>query len=338
MLALLKQALISTEDSLIVRDHQSSQGSRSLLSLCLLHLARSKGGLVSLVLLVTGIFINFLVVLTDHLPPAWFSTFPEVDDKNFYFSHYLTKTWTHLTAFVVGLLGGHLTRSMEKLRDLDRINISERLSQQQHPSPTFSASSSAPSSSLPKSTVSSTASMMILNLNSQTRTSARAVVSCNKWITISISASIPLAAAAAMCAIIFSTFSWSTQDLPSNLVAALYDSGSRLIWSIALITFMMQISSSHSSPSLASRLLAHPSSVVIGRLSFLAYLISPYIHTFVLAVQEQPLFPSLFMIFHLIVGNIVLTYLAALILAIVIEQPIKRLVSSLIFDTKTVEN
>jgi len=61
----------------------------------------------------------------------------------------------------------------------------------------------------------------------------------------------------------------------------------------------------------------------MGRLSLLAYLWTPYVHSFILAAQEQALFPSLYLIFHVIVGNILITYLVAFIASIFTEQPIR---------------
>lgn len=317
---------------IVKRESISSRS--SLLRISLSQLARSKTGIISLLAVVLGVTWNFLVVLTYELPPAWFSTFPELNDRNLYYSQYLTKFSTHLSAFLVGIMGGYLARSISRLSDLDEDRFQARqASQNQRPSPSLSSSSKTPSQLTSNSTLSSSASIIASNrMNSSDSGSSSRSINVSQDFTckprIYNSIYMTIAPLVAMFAIIFSTFSWSTSQLPSNIISALYDSGSRLVWSLALVTFMLRLVLN--SNCLASRLLGHPSSVIIGRLSFLAYLVSPYIHNFMLAVQEQPLFPSLFIIFHIIVGNMLLTYLMALLIAVIIEQPVKRLFGHLI--------
>ena len=99
----------------------------------------------------------------------------------------------------------------------------------------------------------------------------------------------------------------------------------RFARSLALAALMVRLctpSSSSGDFRRLSALFSHPVSLVLGRLSFPAYLLAPYVHTLVLALQEQSLFPRLYLIFHVILGNIVITYTAALVLCLLIERPI----------------
>lgn len=144
-----------------------------------------------------------------------------------------------------------------------------------------------------------------------------------------------LTALICMGAIIFSTFNWSTKENPTPLIAGLYDSLSRVFWSISLTSLIIQLCLSstdlmdNNGSSLIVRVLSHQIFTTLGRLSFLAYLISPYVNTFILAVEEQSLFPSLFIMFHVIIGNILIIYILSIILAIMIEQPMRRFTKQL---------
>lgn len=67
--------------------------------------------IVSLIILALGgCLINFKNIYVNHLPAAWFQTFPDKQDRSVYFSQHLYKSWTHLTTFAVGLFTGHLCR------------------------------------------------------------------------------------------------------------------------------------------------------------------------------------------------------------------------------------
>lgn len=333
---LLKRTFLSTEDSVIVGQNDIEADKNRSDPVCLfkvttIRLLRSKVGLLSLLLIIAGMFINFFVVYTNNLPPSWFYTFPDVAQKNYYFGHYLAKTWTHLSAFILGLLAGHICRSAIQLRNIKLLKSFQVQASRQHSPNLSSASTSQSHLTTTSNSHGSTSTIMAMELSGdqqmdhQSASGKRASKRCSI-----AKISFQLAALICMSTIIFSTFTWSTQETPSALVAALYDASSRIIWSLALVGLMIQLClpnlETNKYSSLA-RLLSHPICILMGRLSFLAYLLSPYIHTFVLAVEEQSMFPSLFLIFHVIVGNIVITYAVAFILAIVIEQPTRRLIS-----------
>lgn len=301
-------------------------------------LLKSKLGCLLVLTVCLAALVNFLTVYQYQLPPSWFYTFPDAAQKNYYFTTHLTKTWTHLSAFLIGLLAGHLCRSSLKLRYLTLLKNPGQSLSKLSPAPSNSTSQSR-LTSLHSHGSSSTIMAMELDNNrpddcsSETRSSSS--VSRNKQASGSRLARklVAILALSTLAIIVFSTYEWSTQALPSTSHAALYDALSRLLWSLALVTLMIQLctpgSDTNSFSSLAA-LLSHPFFLLIGRLSFIAYLLSPYVHTFVLAVEEQSLFPSLFIMFHVIVGNIVITYLLAFLVAIVIEQPARRFIGLLI--------
>lgn len=378
IMLLFKQTFSIIEESLSDMNNNRQQQvitNNNLIRIILLKLFKSKVGLINLSLILFGIIINFSSVFSHQLPPSWFYTFPDMAQKNYYFSEYLIKTWTHLSVFMIGLFAGHLCRATLKINST--CNKNTQKSQQQHQE-SFPSSSSTHLPSFTGST--STIMAMELPTNDNSNSSHQQEQSNQNmgkhdnnnlaWSSSSSSSTSPttsdrqsqqterheivmrsnvtttkpiataccgkicyqLAAMICMSAIIFSTYSWSTKQLPSPLVSGLYDSLSRLFWSIALVNFMIQLCLDTDRQTLLAKILTHPLCTLLGRLSFLAYLISPYINTFILAVQEQALFPSLFIIFHIIVGNIVIIYLVAFILAILIEQPIRRLISKFVLS------
>lgn len=158
-----------------------------------------------------------------------------------------------------------------------------------------------------------------------------------------------------MTAILFSTYDWSVRDLPGPLVSALYDVSSRLLWSLSLIWILYKVSvpkelaswpaagqdesansnssdnndssSSNSSLrfSLLARILGRPGMVSLGKLSFLIYILHPFVHTTVLAIQEQPIYSSWFMLFHVMLGNFALTTILASLVSVFVEMPFRNL-------------
>lgn len=132
-----------------------------------------------------------------------------------------------------------------------------------------------------------------------------------------------------MAAIIFSTHDWSLHDLPGPLTAGLFDAGSRFLWSLALIWILYKLSvpldecPDRLSP--LARALGHPALVCLGKLSFLIYIIHPFVHTTVLAIQEQPIYSSWLMMFHILIGNISITVIMASLVSLFVEMPCRNL-------------
>lgn len=136
-----------------------------------------------------------------------------------------------------------------------------------------------------------------------------------------------ITACCVMLVIIFSTHDWSTGELPSPTIAGIYNASSRILWSLSLTWFLYHISIPDEDRKFTclSRLLAHPIFVAFGKLSFLAYIIHPIVHMSVLAVQEQPIFSSWLMLFHVFSGNFILTMGLSLLISIFVEMPIRNL-------------
>lgn len=136
-----------------------------------------------------------------------------------------------------------------------------------------------------------------------------------------------LAVVATMAVIIFSTHDWSLKDLPKPLVAGLYDSLSRFCWSLAMIWILYKVTVPNKERrfSAISRALGHPMMVSLGKLSFLIYLLHPIVHSTVLAIQEQPIYSSWLMLFHILIGNITITVILALLVSLFVEMPCRNL-------------
>lgn len=130
-----------------------------------------------------------------------------------------------------------------------------------------------------------------------------------------------------MSAVIFSTHEWSLNDLPKPMVAGMFDAGSRFLWSIAMIwiLYMISVPNRDRSFSCIARALGHPVMVFLGKLSFLIYIIHPFIHTLVLAIQEQPIYSSWLMLFHILIGNITITVILASLVSLFVEMPCRNL-------------
>lgn len=116
--------------------------------------------------------------------------------------------------------------------------------------------------------------------------------------------------------------------LPPIMVGALYNASARFFWSLACgaILYNVSVPNKDHQYSTVAQILGSKFFVLLGRLSFLAYMIFPYVHTFVLAIQEQPIFSSLFMMFHSFMSNVIITFLLAFVLSVLIELPFRRLV------------
>lgn len=237
--------------------------------------------LMLIVLTIIGCIVNFSNIYQNLLPAAWFLSYPDKEDKNLYLSLHLTKTWTHLTTFAIGLFAGHLCRcqSIE----------------------TFSG-----------------------------RPYGRKCCSTIMWIT----------SLSFMGIIIYSTYSWSLDDnshLDSPILSAFYGSFAQLFWAIGwcLILFNLTVPNEKNQRSTLCHLLTCDANLVrLGRLSFLAYLINPYVNTFIFAAQEQAIFSSILMISHTFIGNLVITFVVAFVVSALIELPCRRLIKKLALGSR----
>lgn len=116
---LLKRNFYTNEDKLILSGENKfkSHISFGLKPSSLMILLNSSAGFVSVLLISSGWLINFLIVYLNELPPAWFYTFPDSQQRAYYFGYYFYKTWTHLSTFVLGILAGHLCKSASLIRN-----------------------------------------------------------------------------------------------------------------------------------------------------------------------------------------------------------------------------
>lgn len=185
-----------------------------------------------------------------------------------------------------------------------------------------------------------------INLHSKIGRSSREMSensndSSSTWASIILHLLGCLFAITTMSMIIFSTHDWSLNHLPEPLVSGLFDAGSRLLWSLALIwiLYMVSVPGEDRKFGLMAQLLGHPLMVSLGKLSFLVYIIHPLVHTTVLAIQEQPIYSSWLMMFHILIGNISITVILASLVSIFVEMPCRNLFrrcgASLLVSTNT---
>lgn len=237
--------------------------------------------LTLLALAALGCVINFQNTYANQLPAAWFLTYPDKHDRALYWSVHLTKTWTHLTTFAVGLFAGYLCRC----KSID----------------TFSG-----------------------------RPYGRKCCANLIWFV----------SACTMLVLIFCTHKWSlsgVSHLEAPIASATYAALAPLAWSTAwaLILFHLTVpNEKQQRPSVALALTNHASLVRLGRLSFLAYLLAPYVNMLVLAMQEVAIFSSPVMLAHTFVGNLVFTFALAALFSALVELPCRRLIKKLALGSK----
>lgn len=323
-----------------------------------------------------GLGSSFCNVYYKELPPSWFYTMIDPDSKALYFGEHMTKIWTHMAVFAMGILAGvecrRATKNVYRSYKSSNINFISHTNtlSKQHSCQTSSASSLptilARSSS---DTVSSKMFSSEWNNSSKTGSSISINIQNGNGVggsgNCSSSSGSPdegaltsngseigciqnvdgnsaraskgfcsilldiigfLLAITIMSAIIFSTHDWSLNDLPKPMVAGMFDAGSRFLWSLAMIwiLFMISVPNKDRSFSFIARALGHPAMVCLGKLSFLIYIIHPFIHTTVLAIQEQPIYSSWLMLFHILIGNITITVILAALVSLFVEMPCRN--------------
>jgi len=143
-----------------------------------------------------------------------------------------------------------------------------------------------------------------------------------------------------MALLLFSTHSWSLSGrshLEAPIASALYGSLAPLLWSIAwaLILFHLTVPNGKNQRSSITNLLACDANIVrLGRLSFLAYLLNPYVNNIVLAAQEQAIFSSPLMLAHTFIGNLAITFALAFLVSALVELPCRRLIKKLALGSR----
>jgi hypothetical protein len=316
--------------------------------------------------IVLGLGSSFYNVYYKELPPSWFYTMADPDSKALYFGEHMTKIWTHIAVFALGILAGvecrRATKNVYRSYKNSNINFMSHTNtlSKQHSSQTSSASS-LPIILARNGSNSTDTSSSKISASDWNNSSAGSSVSINihnhggrnhdqRLMTSSLTGSGDIGyihdgrarssfkstlvdiicfilAITIMSAIIFSTHEWSMSDLPKPMVAGIFDAGSRFLWSIAMIwvLYMISVPNKDRSFSCIARVLGHPAMVALGKLSFLIYIIHPFVHTLVLAIQEQPIYSSWLMLFHILLGNITLTVILASLVSLFVEMPCRNL-------------
>lgn len=339
-------------------------------------------GLILVACILASLGVSFYNVYYRELPPSWFYTMADPDSKALYFGEHMTKVWTHLAVFAIGLLAGIECRRAAKnvMRDYKGSNI-DYISHYNNPLSRQHQSQSSSAFSLPiilaqddhttrgnSSTTSSPTKYNNSHINNwQSSVSidignnsanmngsheklgghsknVRSLGGCHDnnqcnigdnhgndgkrgLCPILLDIFISLIAITTMSLIIFSTHDWSLNDLPKPYVAGLFDAGSRFLWSLAMIwlLYLISVPNNDRSFSILARSLGHPLMVCLGKLSFLIYIIHPFVHTAVLAIQEQPIYSSWLMLFHILIGNTTITVILASLVSLFVEMPCRNL-------------
>lgn len=155
-----------------------------------------------------------------------------------------------------------------------------------------------------------------------------------------------LASLVTMVALVFGTHKWSlsgVSHLEQPFASALYAALAPLAWSLAWALLLFRLTVPEFSSTTEKTELADPpcwlssggaNLVRLGRLSFLAYLLNPYVNQFFLAVQEQTVFSSILMLGHQYIGNLVYTFALAAIVSLLVELPFRRLTKKLALGSR----
>lgn len=289
-------------------------------------------GLALISCIVLGSLASFYNVFVGHLPPSWFYTMADPDSKSIYFGDHLTKIWSHLAVFSIGLLAGVeckrtkqqiLKKGHKQTRNNRNSGITSSAASLFNSDSTFSIV-------MPEDRKNQTKTM---NDSSRDNVSEedhenQSVTRCHSSLKNKLLNIIGgLVSFTVMSSIIFSTHSWSVVDLPEPVISATFDVLSRILWSLAFVWILYQLSvpGKDGNFSSAAKVLGHPVMVSLGKLSFLTYIIHPFVHTVFLAIQEQPIYSNWFMLFHMLVGNVTITVILSALVSLFIEMPCRNL-------------
>jgi len=117
----------------------------------------------------------------------------------------------------------------------------------------------------------------------------------------------------------------------SELQSALYSSLSRPLWALSLawIIFVCMTKQTAGLFGLAERLLSAKCFVPLSRLTYPAFLIHPIVMAVFYGSRQSSFHFSHYLMLYLILGNIVITYACAFVLATLFELPLIRVERSL---------
>lgn len=302
--------------------------------------------------IVIGFAGSFYNVFSNNLPPSWLYTMADPDSKAIYFEEHFMKIWTHLAVFALGIIAGIICRIASKnacsnFRGGNLNLMSYNINLKNNNAQLSTSSSSLPAvtqdgdSLFSKSRNNNDLNNSSVSIDIQTNSSSHeningsesGIVNTENSSSSTSSRSLLVEllslflAFTIMAIIIFSTHDWSVNDLPKPLVAGLFDACSRLLWSLAFIwmLYIICVPGKNGEFSILSRALGHPIMVSLGKLSFLIYIIHPFVHTTVLAIQEQPIYSSWLMLIHILIGNITITVILASLMSLFVEMPCRNL-------------
>lgn len=124
-----------------------------------------------------------------------------------------------------------------------------------------------------------------------------------------------------MLIVIFGNYPFQQPDSTiSPLYYGLYDSLSRVIWSIALCYVIFACV--HNSTSIVNRFLSHPAWQPISRLSFSIYLVHPLVLVTSEASLKTPPYFNEILFFRDFIGNCVISFIIAAFASLAFESPI----------------
>uniref|UniRef100_L7LX95 Nose resistant-to-fluoxetine protein N-terminal domain-containing protein n=1 Tax=Rhipicephalus pulchellus TaxID=72859 RepID=L7LX95_RHIPC len=127
--------------------------------------------------------------------------------------------------------------------------------------------------------------------------------------------------AAVMLGVLYAMWPANTgQYTPSRSWAAVYGGFARSTWALGLSWII--IASVAGYGGVVSKILSWKALVPLSRLTFSAYIIHPVLMVLFYGSREESFDYSTFLLIYFAIGNIVLTYLASLVLSLVFEAPI----------------
>lgn len=110
------------------------------------------------------------------------------------------------------------------------------------------------------------------------------------------------------------------QYAPSRAWAAIYGGFARTVWALGLAWII--IASVAGYGGVVGKILSWKALVPLSRLTFSAYIIHPVLMVIFYGSREESFDYSTYLLIYFAIGNIVLTYLASLVLSLVFEAPI----------------
>lgn len=127
--------------------------------------------------------------------------------------------------------------------------------------------------------------------------------------------------AAMMLGVLYAMWPANTgESEPSNAWAAIYGGFARTVWAFGLAWIIFASVAGYGG--VVSKILSWKALVPLSRLTFSAYIIHPVLMVIFYGSREESFDYSSYLMIYFAIGNIVLTYMASLVLSLVFEAPI----------------